>query len=63
MVGVISGILVGANALVQLCDQLDVKTHLPWNNKKPPAIEQVQQPKSDVEQVQQPKSDVEIDKP
>jgi hypothetical protein len=47
IVGIISGLLVGANAGVQLWHQLDLE--LPRDSRKPPAIEQVQQLKSDIE--------------
>jgi hypothetical protein len=46
LIAIISGLLVGANAGVQLWHQLDLE--LPWDSTKPPVIEQVQ-PKANVE--------------
>lgn len=45
LVAVISGILVGANAGVELWHKLDLK--FPWNSTSPPAIERVE-PKANV---------------
>jgi hypothetical protein len=47
LVATLSGILVGANAGVQLWQNLDLGDRFLGIIQKPPVIEQVQQPRSD----------------